>query len=151
MPRPFALFVYSTPTKVTEDVWKEWYRKEHIRDMVYHGASRTAAFYQYTSGIITVREPPKDRSENMEFMAIYQTDQAGTLKANWSNPLIRNTSSRWEAGLHHWDVGDLVRAEGELLETSGDEDDVGSMIIDARLTYCLTDRLSRCCTTYCSR
>lgn len=119
MPSPFALFVYSNPSKVSEDVWKEWYLKEHLRDMVYHKASRTGAFYQSSSHIITSREPPKDRSEDMKFLAIYQTAQAGTLKANWSNPLIRNTSKRWEEGLHHWDVGDLVRAEGNLIEVLG--------------------------------
>ena len=92
--------------------------------MVYNKASATGAFYASSSELVTSDNPaaPKDRSEDMKFLAIYQTERGGTLKANLGNPNIRNTSSYFDnvgKGLHHWDVGDLVRGEANLVEVLG--------------------------------
>ena len=79
MPRPYALQVTSGPIKVSEEIWTQWYTEEHIRDVVYSGASRTSAVYSASSNTVTSANDqdgnitqPNDGAET-NFLALYQS------------------------------------------------------------------------------
>jgi hypothetical protein len=123
MPRPYLLSVHSQPTRLSNETWIKWYLEEHIRDMVYFGASKTGAFYQSSSDLFTSGSPPKDGSEEMKFLALYQTDRKGTNDSVEVRERVRKTSEMWKKegceGLTTFDVGEFVIQEGVLVEVLG--------------------------------
>lgn len=123
MPLPYLLSVHSQPKKLSTETWTTWYLHEHIRDMVYFGASRTAAFYQATSQLYESRSPPQDGSEMMDFLTLYQTDRKGTNESDIVREKVRKTSELWTqegcAGLTSFEVGEFVIEEGVLVEVLG--------------------------------
>ena len=116
MPRPYILEVHSETTKVSEEIWEQWYTEEHIRDMVYHKVSRTGAFYRSSSETIYSGAMPKNGSEGMKFYALYQTDRKHDPE---SEGVVRKSSGLWNANLSFCDVGELVCRECALVEVLG--------------------------------
>ena len=125
MPTPYLLSVHShpKPSKLSTQTWIQWYLEEHIRDMVYFGASKTGAFYTAASEIFTSNSPPKDGSESMDFLTLYQTDRKAVTESVEVREKVRKTSSMWKEegceGLTSFDVGDFVITEGVLIEILG--------------------------------
>ena len=91
--------------------------------MVYFGASKTGTFYQSSSDLFTSASPPKDGSEEMTFLALYQTDRKGTNDSAEVREKVRKTSEMWKKegceGLSTFDVGEFVIQEGVLVEVLG--------------------------------
>ncbi|KAK5946630.1 hypothetical protein PMZ80_000773 [Knufia obscura] len=70
-PSPHLLHVTSRPLVVTPALWKQWYKTEHLRDLVHGGVATRATFYEEVGG----PETPDTR----KFLALYQTDHAEPL------------------------------------------------------------------------
>lgn len=123
MPRPYTLCVHSNPTKLSPELWKQWVLEEHIRDMVWHNVAKTAAFYQSSSEIFTSKSPPSDGTEEMPFLAVYQTDRGDVSSGAGGSDKVRLKSEMWEVeSLQEemvFDVADLVMGDGVLVEVLG--------------------------------
>ena len=91
--------------------------------MVYFNAATTAAFYQSSSELFTSGSPPTDGSEDMNFLALYQSDRKGTGDSVEVREKVRKTSELWKQegceGLSTFDVGEFVIQEGVLVEVLG--------------------------------
>lgn len=53
MPNPFLLTIHSHPTKVSAETWTQFSLEEHIRDIVFFGVAKNAAFYRASSDTFT--------------------------------------------------------------------------------------------------
>ena len=127
MPRPYLLEVFSQPSQVSEDIWTKWYLEEHIRDMVYFKASRTGALYRSSSEIIQSGNVPTDGSENMKYLALYQTDRKHCLDFSEFKDHVRKKSKLWDERLISFDVGDFVPRESALIEILGSYEHIEGM------------------------
>lgn len=87
MPSKYALHVFSHPAKVTDSLWEEWYRKEHVPDMVNSGASTRATFF---------RASDKTPHNAEKFFAFYQTDIKECLDTDNYRDHVRSTSELFE-------------------------------------------------------
>lgn len=129
MPRPYTLQVSSRPVKVSEDVWTQWYTEEHIRDLVFSGASKTSAVYRATSGPITVNvtgdnsgKASENSSNDTTFLALYQSATKHVLEACRAPDLnckVRIHSSLFDDGQTCYDVGTFRPVDLQLVEILG--------------------------------
>ncbi|KAF2169027.1 hypothetical protein M409DRAFT_21038 [Zasmidium cellare ATCC 36951] len=83
---PYLLHVNSKPTKVSDDLWTQWYTEEHLPDLVSSKTSTRATFYKELPSLFG------GESKNpRNFLALYQTDFQECLKTeNYTN--LRTTS-----------------------------------------------------------
>lgn len=124
MPRPYALEVTSRPTKVSEDVWTQWYTTEHLRDIVYSGASRTGALYRATTPTVATNTSQDDASgrDDTKFLALYQTGHKSVFEAARSPERkckVRIHSELFEPGHTCYDVGVFGPSDLQLVEVLG--------------------------------
>ena len=119
MPAHYALQVFSQPTQVSEDTWTQWYTEEHIRDMVYFGASKTGSSYIASSPALTTGEFPQDGNASKNFLALYQTDRKHCLDHAEYKDKVRLRSELWDAKSSCHDVGAFTPMDLELVEVLG--------------------------------
>lgn len=123
MPRPYALQVTSRPNQVSEDVWRQWYTEEHIRDLVYSGASKTSAVYRASSETVAANVTDNvDDQTATTFLALYQSTTSSVLEACRSTELkckVRVQSSLFEPGQTCYDVGIFKPLDLQLVEILG--------------------------------
>ncbi|KAK4500052.1 hypothetical protein PRZ48_008238 [Zasmidium cellare] len=83
---PYLLHVNSRPSKVSDDLWTQWYIEEHLPDLVSSKTSNRATFYKELPPLF---DGASDSQRN--FLALYQTDFQECLKTeNYAN--LRKTS-----------------------------------------------------------
>ena len=75
-PSPYLLHVNSSPTAVSNALWKEWYTTEHVPDLVNSKSAIRGAFYEEI-GFVMNPKPNNPR----KFLALYQTDFEELLKS----------------------------------------------------------------------
>ncbi|KAK5098509.1 hypothetical protein LTR70_002722 [Exophiala xenobiotica] len=75
-PSSYLLHVNSRPTVVSCDLWCEWYRDEHLPDLVNGGVSARATFYEEEDPPV-----PTGLPNPRKFLALYQTDIEELLKS----------------------------------------------------------------------
>ena len=82
----YLLHVNSKPTKVSNDLWAQWYVEEHLPDLVSSKTSTRATFYKELPPLFEgASNSPRS------FLALYQTDFQESLKTeNYTN--LRTTS-----------------------------------------------------------
>lgn len=124
MPRPYALEVTSRPTAISEDIWTQWYTTEHVRDVVYSGASRTGALYRANTSTVATNTPEGDASaqDDTTFLALYQTDHKSVFEAARSPDRkckVRVYSELFQPGQTCYDVGDFRPCDLQLVEVLG--------------------------------
>ena len=74
---PYLLSVNSKPTAVSNDLWIEWYKVEHLPDLVNSRTSVRAAFYQEIPHAFN-----PDPQDPRPYLALYQTDFEEPLKTD---------------------------------------------------------------------
>ena len=120
MPQPYLRHVSSRPTKVAEQTWTRWYLDEHIRDTIYHKVARTAAFYKATGKSFTYLEQADREVDQMDHLAIYQTDRPRPQDQQAFKDHVRVRSTLLgEDNPHITEVADLVMEDLELVEILG--------------------------------
>jgi hypothetical protein len=110
---PYLLHVNSRPTVVSNPLWKEWYIKEHLPDLVGAKSCDRATFYE---------EIPHPLNENPDhprkFLALYQTGFEELLKSDEYKG-IRKTSELFDKESSHskniGDNGDFDARSGRLI------------------------------------
>lgn len=107
---PYLLHVNSRPTTVSNPLWKEWYIKEHLPDLVGAKSSTRATFYEE---IPSPLNPNPDHPR--KFLALYQTDFEELLKSEEYQG-IRTTSELFEKESAH---GKNIRENGDFDARSG--------------------------------
>lgn len=109
---PYLLHVNSKPTKVSNDLWSEWYIKEHLPDLVSSKTSNRATFYKELPPLLGGEPPARN------FLALYQTDYEESLKTeHYTN--LRTTSELFpkEGGTTNiQDNGDFNARNYELIQ-----------------------------------
>ena len=85
-PSQYMLHVNSRPTAVSNDLWKEWYKDEHLPDLQGAKVSDRATFYEEIGNPFN---PNPDHPR--KFLALYQTSLAELLKTS-AYQGIRKTS-----------------------------------------------------------
>lgn len=136
MPQQYLLHVHSHPVRVPLTTWTQWYTEEHLRDMVYFRAARTAAFYRATSSVLrsvglveedtaalTLARIPSatspDGNDFKDFLALYQTDRKHCLESAEYRENVRLGSELWDAISSSHDVGSFAPTDLELVEVLG--------------------------------
>lgn len=85
-PSPYLLHVNSRPTSVSNALWKEWYKEEHLPDLQGAKVSDRATFYE------EIGDPFNPHPNHpRKFLALYQTSLEESLKSA-AYQGIRNTS-----------------------------------------------------------
>jgi hypothetical protein len=68
-PAPYLLHVNSAPKQVSNDVWEEWYVKEHLPDLYNAKSCVRATFYEEIP-----MAPGQTLDHPRKYLALYQTD-----------------------------------------------------------------------------
>ena len=135
MPYPYILQVFSQPNAVSDDLWRQWYLEEHIRDMVYFGVVKTACFYHATSQTYSYNDPPVHQSDDTSFLAHFQVDSSKPL----SNPIFKNkvrqTTELW-GGKRGREVGQLKDIASELVSNVGEGEDSEGIVSQSTAQNC---------------
>ena len=93
--RPYLLHVNSRPKLVSDEVWQEWYVKEHLPDLVNEGCAVRATFHTEVVSGPTVIEGPTD-SNPRKYLALYQSDIPECLDTDNYRKGVRKTSELFE-------------------------------------------------------
>ncbi|KAK3056527.1 hypothetical protein LTR09_002320 [Extremus antarcticus] len=121
MPQPYLLHVNSRPTIITPETYQQWYLEEHIRDMVYFNATKTGAVYHSSSSCSHSENHATNETDQMDFLAIYQTAQPDCLDTPEFKNNVRQRSELWGKDLkvHLDDVCEYAAKEMKLVEVLG--------------------------------
>ncbi|KAK3671621.1 hypothetical protein LTR78_008544 [Recurvomyces mirabilis] len=155
MPQPYLVHTSSHPVRVPHSTWIQWYTEEHIRDMVYTRAVKTACFYRATSHVVRTPIIPEDDNEVLalaripsatppdgndfkQFLAVYQTDKKDFLNHAEYRDRVRLTTSLWEGTSSCHDVGSFTSSDLQLMDAIHDEhmdkDEPATHIIHCKIT-----------------
>lgn len=122
MPHPYILQVFSQPTAVSDELWRQWYLEEHIRDMVYFGVVKTACFYHAIGQVFSYNDPPAHQSDDTSFLAHFQVDSSKPLSNPNFKEKVRQTTELW-GGKRGREVGQLKDIASELVTVVGNGQD----------------------------
>lgn len=114
-PTPYLLHVTSHPTQVSPQTWKQWYKSEHLPDLVHSSTAVRAALYEE---IDLTGAPSPETKQN--FLAVYQTEFEKCLETpNYEG--VRTTSTLFkEDGAKSdsiWENGDINARYYERIQT----------------------------------
>ena len=115
LPAPHLLHVTSCPTQVSAQVWKEWYRSEHLYDFVKSNAAVRAALYEEIDLVGS-----SSLESQSSFLAVYQTDFKECLKTpNYQDVRSRSTlfENNGAKSDSIWENGDFNARNYELIQT----------------------------------
>lgn len=135
MPCPYLIQVFSQPHEVSPEIWIQWYLEEHIRDMVYFGVAKKAAFYRASSDVLEHLVPPNDGNNGRSFLTLFHTDQKDALSCPEFREKVRQTTQRW-GGKRGREVGEFKNEQVSLIEGRGSSDSYEGMIIASSSPTC---------------
>lgn len=98
-PSPFFLHVNSRPTQVSDELWEEWYKTEHLPDLVNGKSAVRATFYKETPNPLN---PNPDHPR--KYLALYQTEFEELLKSKEYIDGVRHDSQLFKKGGANSDV-----------------------------------------------
>lgn len=131
-PTPYLLHVTSHPTQVSPQTWKQWYKSEHLPDLVHSSTAVRAALYEE---IDLTGAPSPETKQN--FLAVYQTEFEKCLETpNYEG--VRTTSTLFkEDGAKSdsiWENGDINARYYERIQTY-DPRNLGEGMSLCHITY----------------
>lgn len=86
-PSEFLLHVNSRPITVSDELWKQWYVKEHLPDLVNSKTTNRAAFYEEIGHPLA---PNPDHPR--KWLALYQTDHEEAMSTKQFEEGVRHSS-----------------------------------------------------------
>ena len=92
---PYLMHINSRPKLVSDEVWQEWYIKEHLPDLVNHGCAVRATFHTEVLSGPTVIDGPSE-SNPRKYLALYQSDIPECLDTDNYRKGVRKTSELFE-------------------------------------------------------
>ncbi|KAK5687865.1 hypothetical protein LTR17_026696 [Elasticomyces elasticus] len=102
-------------------MWIQWYLEEHIRDMVYFGVAKKAAFYRASCDVLEHLVPPNDGNNGRPFLTLFQTDRKDALSYPEFREKVRQTTQLW-GGKRGREVGEFKDEQVSLIEGQGSPD-----------------------------